>query len=214
MMLGALVLLAGFCHSKFIELFSMEESKSVITSNSPIFMKFYKSGYPSCEMMAPQFKLALTCFEDIPFVSANCFKVAELCQKYGAVSYPLIGVIRPASKTRVPFNGNQSVEGFADFVERETPTGVTRPPRIVAELNPLSYSPFLAEHNCSSVLFYTPGCRHCRRFLAKFHITSRAFIFEKRAALAVFNCGQFKDFCQSVLVIGWPQLSLFGAESV
>jgi thiol-disulfide isomerase/thioredoxin len=192
----------------------MEESKSVITGDSPIFIKFYKSGCPSCEMMAPQFKLASTYFENIPFVSANCFNVAELCQEYDVVSYPLIGLIRPASKIRIPFNGDQSVDGFAYFVERETSTKVTRPSRIVAELNPFSYSPFLAEHNCSAVLFYTPGCRHCQRFLSEFHITSRAFIFEKRAALAVFNCGQFNDFCQSIPVIGWPQLRLFGAESV
>jgi protein disulfide-isomerase A6 len=91
--------------------------------------------------------------------------------------------------------GDRSPDGFADFIEKETGLKAKRPPRILADLTPQSFTKFQQDYNCSFIFYYSGLCSHCRKILPEIHAASPAFQFDNNSKMAILNCGLYDEFC-------------------
>jgi protein disulfide-isomerase A6 len=187
----------------------MEQARSVMSANPVVFIKFTKTGSPTCERLKPDFERAATFFGDFPFLGANCFDVNLLCQDYDVTRYPTIGLINQTAVSRRLFEGDRSADGFADFVESETGLKAKRPPRKLFDLTPISFPKFQTDYNCTFVVFYTPTCSHCLRLLPEVHLASNAFEYERNAKLGIVNCQLFSELCENNSATAYPVAKLF-----
>jgi protein disulfide-isomerase A6 len=84
-----------------------------------------------------------------------------------------------------------------------------RPPTFLTEVNPLSIQDFQADHNCTMIVFYRLTCPRSVRALPEVRRAAPAFEFEPQTRLAIFNCGQYADYCKAREIEVFPNIRVF-----
>jgi len=117
-------------------------------------------------------------------------------------------LFKPGDTKGIEYSGSRSVDSFCDFIENYTTFKAKRPPKVLHELNPISFDNFTNARKCTFVTFYAPWCGHCKHFMPQAKIAATAFQYEKDAAVARLDCDKYDEFCKRFEVTGFPTIKL------
>ena len=213
MILEIFFVLARFGLCEYVEI-TKKNVRSIIGGKQDSFVKFYSPTCGHCRAMAPDFAEAATAFSDVVFGGVDCSENKRICNKHKVDGYPTILLFKAGSSKGIEFKGERSFDGFCDFVENYTTHKAKRPPKVLLDMNPLSFKNITDSHKCTFVTFFAPWCGHCKRFLPEAKRAAQAFQGDSEIAIGRINCETYGDFCNENGATGYPTIKLFHGDEV
>jgi thiol-disulfide isomerase/thioredoxin len=141
----------------------------------------------------------------------NCIRNKDLCTTYNVNTYPTIHLFHAGSTEAVDYDGDKSLDSFADFVELHTsiqPARKTTIDSILNDITPLMFPKLAASFDCFIAIFYIPTCEHSRRLMPQVEQVSTVFEGDDNVTFGSVNCEKFSELCGRENVTIYPTLKL------
>jgi protein disulfide-isomerase A6 len=208
MRLAAVLLARSAC--EVLEL-SPENATDFIGGSKPILVKFYNPDCPHCRAMSPAFEAVSKLFAEVSFGAMNCIRNKELCTTYNVNTYPTVHLFQAGSTEAVDYDGDKSLDSFADFVELHTaiqPARRTTIDSTLDDVTPVTFPKLTASFDCFIAIFYIPTCEHSRRLMPQVEQVSTIFGGDDNVTFGSINCEKFSGLCAHENVTIYPTLRL------
>jgi thiol-disulfide isomerase/thioredoxin len=203
-------LVSAISCGEYIEL-TPENAAQFIGGPNAILVKFYNPDCPHCRAMADGFATCAHLFTDVLFGGMDCIKNKDLCQFYNVNTYPTVHLFHPYSTEPVDYDGDKSLDSFADFVELYTgikPGKRSQVKSILQQLSPIDFEKFLTSKSCAFVVFYKPSSETSRMRMAEFEAVGQIFQSDPNVSAGSIDCDKYREICSKQRIEFYPTVRI------
>jgi protein disulfide-isomerase A6 len=208
-------ILAGVFSSEYFEI-TPDNAAQFIGGPKPILVKFYNPECPHCRAMADAFAACGRLFPDVLFGGMDCITNKHLCQSYNVNNYPTVHLFHAGSIEPVDYDGDKTLDSFADFVELHTsvkPGLRSAVQSTLRSLSPSDFQKFLSSKSCAVVLFYKPSSPQSQLIVPNVEHVGKAFEFDTNVSFASLNCEKYSELCAQQRIERCPAVKVARDET-
>jgi thiol-disulfide isomerase/thioredoxin len=201
--------------SEYFEL-TPENAAQFIGGPKPILVKFYNPDCPHCRAMADAFATCAHLFTDVLFGGMDCIKNKKLCEFYNVNTYPMVHLFPAHSTEAVDYDGDKTLDSFADFVELNTGIKPGKFSQIESALRSLSagdFQRFLQSKSCVCVVFHRPSSESSRGRMAAVEEVGKIFQGDGNVSMGSVDCDKYGDLCAKQRIESYPTVRVAREES-
>nr|UMA82692.1 venom-related protein disulfide isomerase [Conus ebraeus] len=193
---------------------------SFVLSQGSVLVMFYAPWCGHCKRMKPAFGQAASVIveEKLGALAAVDATIEQqLADRFEIRGYPTLKYFRDG-KYAFEYSGGRTADDFIAFLRNpDAPPTIPSPePQwsdIVSDVHHLtdtSFDEFIAANKKTLVMFYSPGCGHCKKMKPDY-MTAATRLKEKvpDARLAAVDATKFKDLAHKYHIKGYPTLKYF-----